>query len=237
MKAHEGRRHAQLEVFLVHLGVVCSGSSARSRGGAGWCGGAAPRSCGSTCSCAGDTGMEGSCWGEGLWPGGSCCCGGHGCSPSCSARNSHRTAAASEKEKMGIDEWFRHHNGWTVQWRQIIKSLELKTRMGRMHTYFQIKGPNWTQTSESAVRHRRRLESVPQTNHGIKSDTVTWVRLQNKACLRSLEGDTITSTESHDPTNPFLGQSCNVVRTHKYKGKSTKKRKEQQLLLLLLLLY
>lgn len=77
------------------------------------------------------------------------------------------------------------------------------------------------QTSKSALRHRRSLESGPQTNHGIKSDTMTWVRLQNKACLRILEGDAITSTESQDTTNPILCQSCKVVRTRIYKDKST----------------
>lgn len=45
---------------------------------------------------------------------------------------------------------------------------------------FKLKGQTETQTSEFVFRHRRGLESVPQTNHGIKSDTVTWVRLQNK---------------------------------------------------------
>lgn len=76
------------------------------------------------------------------------------------------------------------------------------------------------QTSKSTLRHRRKLESGHQTNNGIKSDTVTWVRLQNKACLRIVEGDTITSTESQDPTKPFLCQSCKVVHTHVYKAKS-----------------
>lgn len=66
---------------------------------------------------------------------------------------------------------------------------------------FKLKDQTEMQKNEFALKHKRRLESVPQTNHGIKSDIVTWVRLQNKACLRSLEGDTITSSHKTQLTH------------------------------------